>query len=178
LPGASLQFAVLLVAGTAHIVNGETAVPPAQVKDCLGACETTAPQSKGHILFQGVYSVLKTPAIIMAQTLDAELNLATTSTEEPTVKPIAQMSQDELHEYQSRHDQPSKDCELSDWTDWGACVEVSGDGLRSWFRERNRQVLNQQLPGGHPCDIAIQREMCKDIGYQPYTANTSSIWHF
>mmetsp|Transcript_3961 Transcript_3961/g.11023 ORF Transcript_3961/g.11023 Transcript_3961/m.11023 type:complete len:162 (-) Transcript_3961:53-538(-) len=57
------------------------------------------------------------------------------------------------------------DCEMGQWTDWGDCVSVFNDGLRSKFQFRDRVAVTPPRGNGAPCSDTTTQRTC--IGAEP-----------
>mmetsp|Transcript_43759 Transcript_43759/g.103387 ORF Transcript_43759/g.103387 Transcript_43759/m.103387 type:complete len:185 (-) Transcript_43759:108-662(-) len=60
----------------------------------------------------------------------------------------------------------TKDCILTEWSEWGECQEPPDDGMISWIRKRTRDTIQPWQEGGKPCEATEQVLTCQFGGYE------------
>lgn len=84
----------------------------------------------------------------------------------PTAKPTPMPMVQPLKKTLSREElaklaELTKDCVLSEWSEWSECGPQPGQGLKSWARVRKRHMINPVQVGGKDCETgADDMQVC------------------
>merc|ERR1711959_335616 len=99
--------------------------------------------------------------VMPAATTDEDVRSTTVA---PTIVPLQKLTESQRREIRLRRSQAVQQCILSGWSAWSACAEDGDEngGLRSWSRQRSREVVNRPSGGmGPECEPVTERVQCR-----------------